>query len=228
MGYTKQQLEEIINQPHVLELFEIVYENTNISICPTGYTDNLDALNYDENGETECCVNELDYLEFSHRYPELNWSDYFPEPEEDENGDYILDKVVLVIEVEKKIMENFKQKCLELDKKEYDVLMVEYPQLKQYLSGITDIATTQSIEILEKAVGKDGKYRWFDNSNWFNQIHGFSSSFIETEIDLYCEEQGKSKDELTELDYEDIALEIQSSIDCNCKELNEIIETIEE
>ncbi|VTP97690.1 hypothetical protein [Sphingobacterium daejeonense] len=125
-------------------------------------------------------------------------------------------------------MENIKEKCQHLDQAEYKNLLNVYPQLSALLTKISDIATTQSLELLQTEIEKDEEYKWFDNSNWFNQIHGFSSSFIETEIDLYCEEQGKSKDELTELDYEDIALEIQSSIDCNCKELNEIIETIEE
>ncbi|WP_185216299.1 hypothetical protein [Sphingobacterium mizutaii] len=124
-------------------------------------------------------------------------------------------------------MENLKEKCQHLDQAEYKNLLNVYPQLSALLIKISDIATTQSLELLQTEIEKDEEYKWFDTSDWFNQVHGISSSFIENEIDLYCEEQGKTKDELTELDYEIIAEDIQSSVDCNCMSLDDLIFRIE-
>ncbi|WP_099369860.1 hypothetical protein [Sphingobacterium sp. 1.A.5] len=124
-------------------------------------------------------------------------------------------------------MENLKEKCQQLDQAEYKNLLNVYPQLSALLIKISDIATTQSLELLQTEIEKDEEYKWFDTSDWFNQIHGFSSSFIETEIDLYSESEGKTKDELTELDYEIIAEDIQSSVDCNCMSLDDLIFRIE-
>ena len=124
-------------------------------------------------------------------------------------------------------MENLKEKCQHLDQAEYKNLLNVYPQLSALLTKISDIATTQSLELLQTEIEKDEEYKWFDTSDWFNQVHGLSSSFIENEIDLYCEEQGKTKDELTELDYGIIAEDIQSSVDCNCMSLDDLIFRIE-
>src|SRR5690606_19727929 len=99
MKHTKKELEKMLNQPNVLGLFDIVFEGTIESISDTGLADRLSDLEFDENGEVECYVNELNYIEFSQKYPDINWSEIYPAPQEDENGDYILDKVVLVIEV---------------------------------------------------------------------------------------------------------------------------------
>lgn len=103
MKYSKEQLKEFINQAHVLDLFEIVFDESKDSICSTGHTDNLNDLKFDENGVTECRITELNFEEFSQRYPNTNWSEIYPEPEEDGKGNYILDKVVLVIEVPKEL-----------------------------------------------------------------------------------------------------------------------------
>lgn len=120
-------------------------------------------------------------------------------------------------------MKKLKEKCQQLDEAEYNNLLEEYPQFSALFTKIRNIATTQSLELLQVEIEKHEDYQWSDSSHWFNQIHGFSSSFIANEIDLYCESEGKTKDELTELDYVIIAEDIQSSIDCNCMCLNELI-----
>src|SRR5690606_24500107 len=157
-----------------------------------------------------------------------NWSEIYPAPQEDENGDYILDKVVLVIEVPRiDTVETLKKQTAIEDAKRNEILYALYPKFSKLINENKDIASVKSKELLQKIMDKNIDYRWYDNVDSFNQIHGMDEDTFRIDIDIYCEENEIDENDLTEEDIENISINIQESIDCNCKVTNDLIDNIE-